>query len=220
MKECSFCSEFTYKVPDNSLFENISSEEFKSRTIWQNEHFILTPTIGCFVEGYVLLITKRHISTFGALSKEELTSFEEIYPRICNMLEAEYGGCITFEHGSVELCYMGGGACEDHAHIHFIPKRIDFEVEIKTILNPIPLNSFVELAEYEKSGTPYLMYENANRERFICDAYNIQSQFLRMVSSAKIGIPNKWNWRIHPFVENMQSTLVSLSNSDNLKSLL
>lgn len=219
MKECSYCAEFITKEEEFSLFHKISNELFSSRIIWENEYFLLTPTIGCFLSGYVLLIPKRHISSFGNLNEKEQDNLDIILPQILTIIRNEYGGAIFFEHGSVTACQKGGGACEDHAHLHIIPSDLDFSSHVKKLFSPIKISSFQDLKDYELKGHPYLMFSSPIGNIFVCEAFDIVSQYLRQISTIMIGIPTKWNWRNYHFIENMQTTYNTLKKNKTLQKL-
>ena len=41
-------------------------------------NFIVIPTLGSLVDGYILIVTKRHINSMSELNEEELIEYKNI----------------------------------------------------------------------------------------------------------------------------------------------
>jgi len=63
---CSFCEEYSKKI-----------KESKSDIIYETKEFLVFPTVGCFTEGYCLIIPKKHCASFAELSN---CQSPEIFP--------------------------------------------------------------------------------------------------------------------------------------------
>lgn len=80
-------------------------------------HYIIASRYAMGLPGYVLLVSKEHLSCFGApeSSLEELDDFEETRHELLDVLTEEFGKeVIFFEHGLT-------GQTVNHAHMHFLP---------------------------------------------------------------------------------------------------
>lgn len=92
-----------------------------SSAIAENSEFFVKATYGMMgVEGYVLLVPKKHLSCYGALSKKKYEKFGKARDSIVDAVEKNYGNSVVFEHGIT-------GQTVSHAHLHVLPGGIDFD---------------------------------------------------------------------------------------------
>ena len=107
MADCEFCAEFA--VEGRSWREVIRFSEM-----------ILAPGLGCFVEGYTLLIPVRHVRAFADLTERHLAELQDGVENVRAAIERfTHMRTIVAEHGAT-VCDVGA-SCVDHAHLHFIP---------------------------------------------------------------------------------------------------
>lgn len=77
--------------------------------------------MGSIVEGYILLVSKRHINSMGELNKNEYSDFINIKSKIIFDLEKVYDKkCICFEHGSGLKNRENAGSSVKHARFHIV----------------------------------------------------------------------------------------------------
>jgi ATP adenylyltransferase len=213
MKICSFCSELSQDTIGNYFLEVTNDDLFDDRVIWSNDDFAIIPTIGCMVEGYVLLITKNHISSFSGIANEKLSDLRKLVKKVSEVMKGVYGsGCVMFEHGSVKpkQCGIGGGACEDHAHIHFVPVSVELSKFAKKRFVINEINDLSHLQSFEERNMPYLFFSDPDSKQYVCDAPTVVSQFFRQIISVNLGLGNTWRWQTFPFTENMKRTYKTL----------
>ena len=106
---CGFCSEYYRCDNSSNLFDNMLKQRFKtpSRIIIDSSACYVLPTIGCFVEGYSLIVSKRHVGSIGRLNYEEQDAFIALINRLKeNSLETYNKPVICFEHGAAILIYL------------------------------------------------------------------------------------------------------------------
>lgn len=212
MKICSFCSELSQDTIGN-YFAEITNDQFDDRVIWSNDDFAIIPTIGCMIEGYVLLITKNHIPSFSGIASDKLDNLKKIVNNITEVLKGVYGnGCVMFEHGSVNQknCLIVGGACEDHAHIHFLPVSVSLSKYAQKKFAIKQIQDISYLQTFENRNMPYLYFSDPNSNRYVCDAPWVVSQFFRQVITIDLSLGDIWRWQTFPFVENMKRTYETL----------
>lgn len=100
---CTFCDKAQYKD-----------------AIAENREFFVKATYGMMgVEGYVLLVPKKHLSCYGALSKKKYEKFGKARDRLVDAVERNYGKSVVFEHGKTGQSVL-------HAHLHVMPE-VDFD---------------------------------------------------------------------------------------------
>lgn len=105
---CYFCSEFN------------SSTDPQSRIIWEDDDFLVLPTMGCFTPGYCLLMPRDHVLSFANLPLDQLRGGLKVAEQWRGKIEKRFGQTVIAEHGAGE-CGLNGAACCDHAHLHLIP---------------------------------------------------------------------------------------------------
>lgn len=209
--DCTFCAEFLGEDFGNLFRNRFSIDDFPTRVIWQNENFVIMPTLGAFAVGYVLILTQKHIPSLSYLNNEEFDDLNLIINKIRNIYEERYGGCVFFEHGAMTKYRKGGGCCEDHAHLHVLPFNAQFYDIVSKLFPVRKINDLRELKENEKNEMPYMMFTTHDNDIFVADAIEVTSQFLRQIASSQIGMPDTWNWRIFPMIENVRATFDDLT---------
>ncbi|NBD25534.1 HIT family protein [Paenibacillus glycinis] len=220
---CDFCDALmtSRDMGETVAFSKLSSNEKFSRTIFETENFSVICGIGAFVEGYVLLLPKDHYISMAHLDKELEREFITVHNRLVGILREIYTDVIVFEHGAMEveepsLFYgQGGGACVDHAHFHYIPVRgIAGELlsHLKSAFSFRAIEDLSVLGSQAKRQVPYLFLQSDSGEKYIFDAPDIESQYLRRRISELCGVPNKWNWRSYPEVDKMLRTVKRINS--------
>ena len=204
MKWCSLCSD--YRGPDDSSKYSIIYEGDKRRIVWEDDEFRILPSIGCLEEGYLLLVPKMHVPCLGALPINALNDcLTSLTHQIMKVVASSYGGCTVFEHGVID-CYCRGGGCVDHAHLHIIPRNIDFMKFLSTTQTIRRLHLAADLCAKYQSRVPYIVFSTPGDEFMVFDAGNAPSQLMRRIVAIELGLPDFWNWRLFPFTENMEKT--------------
>lgn len=213
---CSFCSEINNVLDEDNLFYNLVTKEtdMKNRIIFETQNFVVLPSIGSFVEGYLLIVTKQHYTCIGGISLEMYDELKFLINTCKTLIKEIYDkNSIMFEHGSTSCCTKVGG-CVDHAHLHIVPINEDITPEISKFDTKLNLmNSIYDLEEYGKNDLPYLYYQDINNHDYIVDADIIPSQFFRQVICKKLNIIDKWDWRKMYELENLQKTIFMINKN-------
>lgn len=93
-----------------------------SRFIAQTPRFVAVPTFGCFVAGYLLIVPRTHVLSFGQLGTDALREADMLVTRLSARIAVVYGmPALGFEYGS----NVPGGRRIEHAHWHLLPSRAD-----------------------------------------------------------------------------------------------
>jgi diadenosine tetraphosphate (Ap4A) HIT family hydrolase len=94
----------------------------RSRFIAQTPHFVAVPTFGCFTAGYVLVVPRTHVLSFGRLDTIPLTEADELVGTLTEQIGLAYGlPVLGFEYGN----NMPGGRRVEHGHWHLLPSEAD-----------------------------------------------------------------------------------------------
>jgi ATP adenylyltransferase len=206
---CRFCARVAPLGGSGSLADEV---------LFESTNFVVTPTLGSLVEGWVLIAPKRHYLCFGAIGKELLSELDEVRKVVGSAMRAVYGGFIEFEHGpAVEG--QAVGCTVDHAHLHVVPTGDDLiaglDCSVSGQLRWHSVAGIAEVARFTTDGLPYLFFER-NGEALIAAHHGLGSQLFRRVMAHKLGRPNEYDWRVFPFWENIERTVSSLGPRLNL----
>lgn len=211
--ECDFCNELN---GEDNLYWKVAEKYSlpRNRMIYESKNWVIWPTIGAIVPGYVLIVSKRHRISMMDCDKKEIVELESLLKETRRILESIYRmPCIMFEHGGV--CGISNKpSCIDHCHLHVLPIREDIydkiDVDKFKIIEFKSLNEFYKRIKHSGS---YLLYQNHKEQFCIMYANTYISQYFRQLIALSEGLPEKWNWRYNYFVENINKTI----NDINLK---
>jgi hypothetical protein len=89
--------------------------------IRESASFEWIPGLGALVEGYSLIVCKKHALSTAGLDMPTILELEVFLDQVSHELSCLYQrGIIVFEHGSMsEKCHAGG--CIIHQHLHVLP---------------------------------------------------------------------------------------------------
>ena len=153
----------------NDIKDQLSWEEFKkesakykkplntindfNRLIAHTKNFFLIAGYGAFTQGYILIITKDFLPSFGMIEKNKIEELNFLIKIIKNYIEIKYNRkSIVFEHG---MCACIGGLDRAHIHIMSISKDVGENIITKSI-NKVLFN--------RKAGIEYINYNNYKLE--------------------------------------------------------
>ena len=120
---CGFCAELHETDSQNNLLKTVITPQLSinSRVMYETENYVVIPTIGCFVEGYVLIVSKQHYDCAGQMALSSIEELCQLIWKVVSAIKQTYGlDCIVFEHGAIS-CTNKFGGCINHAHIHVVP---------------------------------------------------------------------------------------------------
>ncbi len=205
MEICPYCEEFER----GSL--RIGDFHFGDRMLYLSPNFVVFPTVGQIVEGYLLIASRVHYLGVGQVPNTLYAELEEVKGLVKNVLIAEYGPSVVFfEHGPASEVRKGG-CCIEHAHLHCVPVEVDILKELSANFTLQRIDNFLPLKQLFANGIPYLYWENAQGQRFVfAVAEVIPPQYIRQIIASKIGKIDRWDWRTCPGWEEMRKTIATL----------
>ena len=187
--KCIFCD------IDHSIIENTIIEE--------TEYFYILPTLGSLVDGYILIVTKRHINSMSELNENELIEYKNIIEKYKNLFKKIYNKTpIVFEHGTPNQNSEMKANSVTHAHTHIVNINFSNENEILEKYNFKKINDFKEI----NKNTNYIKYISNNK---IYITYNFPSvsQLMRILIAEELNYKDKFDWKKERFDENIISTI-------------
>jgi diadenosine tetraphosphate (Ap4A) HIT family hydrolase len=209
-ESCTICCELA-GMEENNLCYLIFNRKL-NRVVKETKNFVVLPTIGQIVEGYLLIVPKEHFSCIGALSAELFDELREIKNLCRTALNKAYNSkCIFYEHGTVGKTFeKRAGCCTDHAHLHAVPVEVDLLSDIQQNYKAKQIEKLEDLCKKYETKTPYLFYENNCGDMYVFDAPLVVSQYFRMLLAKKLGVENKWDWRNYQGKEEILKTIEKL----------
>ena len=186
----------------------------KDIIVFQNENFYLTPTVGSFVDGYLLLNPKKHIFSMAQLSQEQLAEYWELSKEIALVQQEVYGvNPIIFEHGAARTCQETLHDSVVHAHTHFTPAEFSKHAQ-QAMLAQGKFQEFDRENLGQWSEVPYCMFINEDSNSFITHKSNLpenlRRQYVRRHLANAIGKGEQFEWREYPFYDTMTRTTAQL----------
>jgi len=160
--------------------------QFEERIIAESAEWYAIASLGQIVEGYTLLVPKRHLACMAEWP-EGIAYAGQMRGKIAEV----YGSpVITFEHGIV-------GQTIPHAHLHLLPAAVSITGRMVRDFSGF---GFVldgeHLAQsYRDLQQPYLYWTTPSGRGFACWNPPAPKQHLRTVIAELLGVPERADWR-------------------------
>tara|TARA_B100000780_G_C21049943_1_gene421616 strand:- start:262 stop:1167 length:906 start_codon:yes stop_codon:yes gene_type:complete len=137
----------------SSKEKNIKEIKKFNRLIAHSKNFFIISAYGAFTKGYVLIVSKNFIPSFGLVEKKDLDELNFMIQISQQVIKKKYDrNSVYFEHG---MCACIGGLDRAHLHIMSIAKESSESSLIKAINETL----------YErKTGIEYIKYKNYKLE--------------------------------------------------------
>lgn len=198
---CTFCQKFGGATVGDHVADHV---------LFESENFVVVPTVGSIIPGWLLVVPRSHCLSVGSVAEEEFQEFIEIQETAAEALQDCFGPVSFFEHGAVrERESIGCGV--DHAHLHIVATRLDLLAGAKTMtqtrLQWRQVAGIQAATPYVAEQMPYVFVQQARRDSWIGTASTIESQLIRKVIAAHVGQPDCWDWKTHPFENNVRETV-------------
>ena len=204
---CPFCAEFDDE--GGSIFANVMGNRLGSRIIYEDEHFVIMPPLGEFIEGGLLLLSRAHILSFARLPAEQFGALERLVDVVCQALVQQWGvSPLMFEHGPAPQ-RSKGVCCVDHAHFNIFPARVPVHGQLAGRMHR-SLQSLAELQGLRDAEFGYLFVQENNGVRRVYDGCNAPTQLVRRIITKALGMPERWHWQDYPGEQELIATLEKL----------
>lgn len=195
-----------------------------NKVIYETSSFVITPTVGALIEGWALIISKRHVPAMGALTQSELTELSELALKTRNLMRATYGSAVIFEHGPA--CAGTAFGCGiDHAHFHIVPLHIALAPLVeKDLRQPVEWEVIADVRDLSgihmrKKSYLYILEDDKTQGIAVC-LLDIPSQYIRRLIARYLEIPHLYNYRKYKFRQNAITTFNRLETAFNKEACL
>jgi diadenosine tetraphosphate (Ap4A) HIT family hydrolase len=185
-----------------------------NKPLHRSENFVVLPSLGALVEGWLLIVPTRHFLCLGALPAYVMPELQQLQDEVCSALMARYGAACAFEHGpSVTQTSVGCGV--DHAHLHVVPVSLDLAVAVAPFLpENVPWRDGDSQMRREafQRGSDYLYLEQPIGRSRIAEHNRFGSQLFRRAIAENLRTTD-FNWRADPRLETVQATIDALAGA-------
>ncbi len=202
--DCPYCKEF-----EEGKLE-IRGEDLGSRILFESDNFLVFPSLGQIVEGYLLIATKKHYIGMAEVPKILYPELEKVQEKVRKVLTENYSSPLFFEHGAVSE-FKRGGCCIEHAHLHSVPVELDILEDLAKHFKCSQISSFSELKIQSETQTPYFFLQDNSGRRYLFQVPEVvPSQYIRQIIAKKLNCGEKWDWRSYLGLEELKKTLEKL----------
>jgi len=194
----------------NCVLCNIDNNKLENTVIDESDNFIVLPSIGALVDGYLMIVSKKHINSMSELKENEKKEYENLLKKYRNLFKKIYNKFpIIFEHGSPVDDSDIKASSVVHAHTHIVNHKF---VNEDMIIKKLNFNKIDNLNCLSKEQN-YIMY--INPLNFCYVSYNFEpiSQMMRKIIAKDLGYENKFDWKEEMFIENINSTIRKLKKA-------
>ena len=200
MDTCNLCSELE------------SRASAWNQPLFESSNFVALPSLGALVEGWLLLVPKRHFISFGAIPSSMHPEIREFKRYLCTLLSQHYGTIAAFEHGpSMASRTVGCGV--DHAHLHLVPIQFDLAAEVLPFLPDSITWRGAEIEGCQNAhtrGEDYLYLEQPVGSGRITTHDEFGSQLFRKAIATRLGMHDQYNWHEHQQLATVVATIESV----------
>lgn len=188
-------------------------QELWNEPLLESQNFVVLPSLGALVEGWLLVVPKDHYPCLGALPKELDEEFDSLKLDVKAMLQTIYGrSAVVFEHGPYrEQCDVGCGV--DHAHLHVVPSPVR-DVDLAELALPyLPEGITWSWATKDdcvlafSQRREYLCVESVEGSLQIAVGQGFTGQIFRRVIASLVQKDHEYNWREFLQLETVKQTI-------------
>lgn len=186
------------------VFCNIDNSKVENTIIDESDNFFVLPSIGSLVDGYLLIVSKRHINSMAELMENERIEYEFLIKKYRNLFKNNYNKFpIIFEHDCPVVNSDMKANSIVHAHTHIVNHKF---IDGNTIIKKLNFNRIDNLSHISKEKN-YIMYINSDNVCYLTNRFEPVSQMMRKIIAKDLGYENKFDWKKEMFVENINSTI-------------
>jgi len=204
--DCAYCTRLlglarTTQEPWDLVLKDLSS-------------FVVAPSKGALVEGWLLVVSKEHLLSSAAMSLTPRADLEAALKAATALVESRFGPATIFEHGpSQNGSPIGCGI--DHMHLHVVPLTFSLR-RAATSLEPglgwQPLAGIHDVSTWSEGRRPYLLVqEPGDSVPWVSEAPPIR-QFLRRAVASTLGT-SEFDYSEYPQRTNVLNTVARLGGA-------
>ena len=192
------------------IFCNIDTSKIENTIIEESKNFYVMTSLGSLVDGYLIIVSKKHLNSMSELSAEEINEYQSLIDKYRKKLKKIYNKYpIVFEHGCPILNSNMNASSIVHAHSHIVNHNFIDENSIIKKYKFKRINSLLDLTKNEN----YIMYLNDKNKYYISNNFPSVSQLMRKLIADDLGYNEKYDWRKERFIDNIDLTIKKFKNN-------
>ena len=139
----------------------------------ESRNFVVVPTVGMIVPGWLLLLTKEHVPNMATIPASWHAEMSDLLRQAKALLSRHFSPPFVFEHGADPKHKVNCGSCVDHAHLHLIPSthHAQIETDILAAHEFFSVPDLNKLSDLRFGDTGYLYYESIAGQAYACPLY-------------------------------------------------
>lgn len=181
----------------------------RSRFMAETRNLVALPTFGCFVPGYLLIVPRSHVLSFGQLDAGTLFEAEQLITELAGRLAEVYGlPVLGFEYGNNQR----GGRRIEHAHWHLLPSAAELRGWLDARLSVRRIASLTELPR--RKDRSYIAVRDQRAGLSVYPVPNRSTQRVRLrrlVADLDPHVDSAgWDWAARNYPELIRQTVDDL----------
>jgi ATP adenylyltransferase len=182
-------------------------------SISETDVYLIVPTKGSLVPGWLLVVSKQHRLCSGELRQSELAGLERAIEVAKEIVEHHFGAATIFEHGPASPgTSLGCGI--DHLHFHVAPLKFSLITAVNLVIPSVHwqiLKGLGELRSLHGKGVGYATVGEPNADMMWFQPPPGIRQPLRRAIASQLGSPELFDYAAHPHEDNVLRTLEQIA---------
>jgi ATP adenylyltransferase len=203
---CRYC-----RLISGGLGRNAKDEPWNS-LLCESRNFMVMPTLGPLVEGWLLIISREHHLCMGAMPETVYGELEEIIGEVGGVVADQYVPPTIFEHGP-SVHGEGIGCGIDHAHVHVVPLHFSLgdalrrSAEFRELDWKIAREGFLDCQRLSRARKPYVFVKEPQGSATYCTMPSLPCQAVRRVIAREVGLEGEYDYNRYSHIAYVRRTL-------------
>lgn len=199
-----------HEKPSSCRFCGIARHE---QLIRAYSNSVVVPSLGAFIEGWTLVIPRRHYISIADIPDDEWNIFDAELEDHRSAMKRQYSSIIEFEHGAAGP-NRKAGCGTDHAHRHFVP-CVSNEMNIRNLIGRCPefrgRFKWIDADDRPRArqGLDYIWIHDNTGTWITYDRWQ-PSQVVRRALARKMALL-EWDWKKNNRIDIATRTLLTLT---------
>lgn len=182
---------------------------FYDRPLFETERFVVLPSLGSIVPGWLLIVPKIRAARFSELPAEMSSELSELLTRLADHTRSRFGRPYLFEHGGYEASKVSCGV--DQAHLHLVPLKFDLLACAREDSSQTWRSCESTLrVPFDRTIGEYLFVSSLDAA-LVAEVKKPVSQWFRRMIAQKSGEASKWDYKQYAYFDNVQLTIKAVS---------